>query len=119
MKLSHYISSLAVLALALSGFAFAKDTNSGSFQIDEPVQIGSAQLAPGTYKVEWSGPANNVKVDIMHQGKTVAMVNGKLQDLAQASPYNSVTVKTLPNHIKTVDEIDFNNRTEALVLNGK
>jgi hypothetical protein len=83
------------------------------------VQVGSTQLAPGNYKAEWNGPANDVKVDIVQNGKTVATTEGKIKDLQQPAPYDAVMIKTLQNNTKALDEIDFNHRSEALVLEGE
>ena len=74
---------------------------------------------PGNYKAEWNGPANDVKVDIVQNGKTVATTEGKIKDLQQPAPYDAVMIKTLQNNTKALDEIDFNHRSEALVLEGE
>lgn len=121
MKYMKYISLLATMAFALSLTAFAKDAQSGNFTLDTPVQIGSTQLAPGNYKAEWSGPSNAVKIDIIQKGKTVATTQGRIKDLQQRSPYSAVTVKPLSSNsnARTLDEIDFSHRSEALVLSGE
>jgi hypothetical protein len=121
MKYTKYISLLAAMAFALSLTAFAKDAESGKFTLDNPVQIGSTQLAPGNYKVEWSGPSDAVKVDIIQKGKTVATTQGRIKSLQQPSPYSAVTVKPLASdsNAKTLDEIDFSHRSEALVFGGE
>ena len=121
MKYMKYISLLATMAFALSLTAFAKDAQSGNFTLDSPVQIGSTQLAAGNYKAEWSGPSNAVKIDIIRKGKTVATTQGQIKDLQQPSPYSAVTVKPAGNNsnAKTLDEIDFNHRSQALVFSGE
>ncbi|MFY9949809.1 MAG: hypothetical protein WA261_08955 [Candidatus Sulfotelmatobacter sp.] len=119
MKFIQYLASFAVLALVLSLNAFAKDNNSGKFTLTDTVQVGSTQLAPGSYKAEWNGPANDLKVDIMKNGKTVATAQGKVQDLQKPAPYSAVLTKTLQNNSKQLDEIEFDNHTEAIVLNGE
>ncbi len=81
MKFLQYSALFAIVAFALSISAFAKDNHSGKFTLSDPVQIGSMQLAPGAYKAEWTGPANDVKVDIIRHGKTVATTEGKIQEL--------------------------------------
>jgi hypothetical protein len=118
MKFIPYLAALAMLALMISANAFAKDSQSGSFTVAEHVRIGSTILAPGNYKAEWSGPANHLKVDILHNGKTVATVDGSLKDLPQPAPYTAVVTRTLPNNTKAVDEIEFNHRSEAIVFPG-
>ena len=119
MKFIQYLASFAVVALVLSLSAFAKDNNSGKFTLSDRVQVGSTQLAPGSYKAEWKGPANDLKVDIMKNGKTVATAQGKMQELQKPAPYNAVLTKTLQNNTKQLDEIQFDKHTEAIVLGGE
>jgi len=119
MKFAQYFASFALVALMLSVSAFAGDSHSGKFTLSDTVQVGSTQLAPGDYKAEWSGPANDVKIDFKRDGKVVATAQGKIQDLQKPSPYDAVLTKTLQDNTKTLDEIDFGNRTEALVLGGE
>jgi hypothetical protein len=118
MRLIKYLTLSLAAVLAMSLGAFAKDSNSAKFDLSERATVGSTILQPGHYKAEWTGPKDALQVSIEKNGKTVATVAGKLKELPQAAPYNSVTLKTLANNKKQVDEIDFNNRTEALVLGG-
>jgi|SRR5579863_5603233 hypothetical protein len=119
MKFAQYLASFVMLALLLSVSAFAKDSHSGAFTLADTVQVGSTQLAPGDYKAEWSGPANAVKVDITHAGKTVATAEGQIKELKSPAPYSAVVVKTSANDTKTIGEIEFNNSKEAVVLSGE
>jgi len=119
MKIARYFAAFAIVTLALSLGAFARDNHSGNFTLYETVRVGSADLQPGDYKADWSGPADAVKIDIVKNGKTVATANGQIKNLQQRSPYNAITTKTLQDNTKAVDEIDFNNRSEALVLTGE
>jgi hypothetical protein len=119
MKFVQYFTFFTVIALVLSVGALAKDSHSGNFTLADTVQVGSTQLAPGNYKAEWDGPADNVKINIVRHGKTVATTEGKIKDLQQPAPYDAVALKTLGNNTKALDEIEFNNRNEALVLAGE
>jgi hypothetical protein len=119
MKVVQYFASFVIVAVVLSVGAFAKDSHSGNFTLADTVQVGSMQLAPGNYKAEWNGPGNDVKVDIVQNGKTVATTEGKIKDLQQPAPYDAVMIKTLQNNTKALDEIDFNHRSESLVLEGE
>lgn len=119
MKFVRYFASFAIVTLMLTAGAFAKDSHSGNFTIDETVRVGSTQLKPGQYKAEWSGTANDVKVNILQNGKTIATTEGTIKDLPQPSPYDAVTTKTLQDNTTTLDEIDFNKRSQALVLVGE
>jgi hypothetical protein len=119
MKSIKWFGSFAILTLVLSVGAFAKDNHSGNFTLSETVRVGSTELGPGRYKAEWTGTANDVKVDILQDGKTVATTQGAIKNLGQPSPYDAVTTKTLDDNSKLVDEIDFNHRSEALILSGE
>lgn len=110
---------LAFVAFALSLAAVAADTHSGKFTLNDTVQVGSAQLAPGDYKAEWSGPADSLKVEILSHGKTIATTDAKIVDLQHPSPYSAVTLKPNANNAKTLDQIQFSNRNEVLVFSGE
>jgi hypothetical protein len=118
MQSLKYLGSLVSIALFLSLGAFAKNANSGSFDLAESAKVGGTLLQPGHYKAEWTGPESAVKVSILHDGKTVATTEGTIKELPSKAEDSSVTIKTLPDNSTRVDEIDFNNRTEALVLSG-
>ena len=118
MQSLKYLSGLAMVALLLSAGAFARDFNSGKFDLTQPAKIGSTMLQPGQYKAEWTGSGNAVNVSIIQNGKTVATTEGSIKNLPSKAPYDAVTVKTLPDNSTRVDEIDFNHRSEALVLEG-
>ncbi len=119
MKVVAYFASFAMLTLVLSVSAFAKDSHSRKFTLPDTVRVGSAQLTPGNYEAEWNGPANNVKVDILQNHKIVATTEGKIQTMQRPAPYDSVTTKTLKDNTKRLDEIEFGNHTDALVLGGE
>jgi uncharacterized protein with FMN-binding domain len=119
MKSARILASFAAVALAvsmlvLSPSAFAKNANSGTFTLSDTARIGSTRLAPGTYKAEWTGTANNVKVNILEHGKTLATVDAELQDLTAPAQYDAVTLKDVGNNMKAVDTIQFNKHSESL-----
>ena len=118
MKVGTSLASFAVLGLALSAGAFAKDAQSGKFTLSDAAKVGNTELKPGDYKAEWSGPADAVKIEISQNGKTVATVGGQIKNLSRPAPYDSVATKT-ENDTRTLDEIEFNHRTDALVLGGE
>jgi hypothetical protein len=120
MRSIKYLASFAAFALVflLSNAAFAKDTNHGNFDLSRPARVGSTELKAGHYKAEWTGPQDALQVSIMQDGKIVATTQGKLKQLQQPWPSDSVVLRTLSNNDQRVDEIDFGNHKEALVLAG-
>jgi len=112
--------SVLVLAMALSVPSFAAGKNQGSFTLSNQARIGSTDLKAGDYKAEWTPQSgDSVKVDILKNGKVVATTTGKVKNLDQASRQNAVVLRSLDNNTSTIDEIDFSNRREALVLGGE
>ena len=114
MRSLKYVALTAAAALIFSVGAFAKDSNSGNFDLTQTAKIGSTMLHPGHYKAEWSGPSNALQVSIVEHGKTVATTEGHMKELPTKSPYSDVIIRTTGS--QRVDEIDFSNRTDALVL---
>jgi hypothetical protein len=109
---------LAAIAMVLSLGALAKDRDSGSFDLPQTAQVGSTTLQPGHYKAEWTGPNNALQISIVQDGKTVATTKGKMKELPTKPQNTAVTLRTTSNHSRLVEEIDFGNRTDALVLSG-
>ena len=115
MKSAKYLGSFIGVALILCASTFAKDVNSGKFDLTQVAHIGSTVLQPGHYKAEWTGPNNALTVSIVEDGKTVATTNGNIKDLPGKAPYGAVIINI---RSQRVDEIDFHNRSEALVFPG-
>jgi hypothetical protein len=116
MRTAGLFVFLIVFTLALSSGAFAKDKNEGSFDLNQPATVGSVQLQPGHYKAEWMGSNGTVEVEIMQKGKTIATTKAELKELENPSAYSAVTVRTTANHGNRIEEIQFNNRKDSLVL---
>ena len=117
MKSVKYLASLTAFALILCAAAFAKDNKSGSFDLAEPAHVGSTLLQPGHYKAEWTGPENSLQVTILENGKTVATTEGTMKQLPSKATSDEVTLKTV-NESMQVEQIEFNNRPEALMIGG-
>lgn len=118
MRLIKYVASLSVFALIFTLGAFAKDKDSGSFDLTQSARIGSTMLQPGHYKAEWTGPNDALQISVLEHGKTVATATGNLKELPSKAPYGAVTIRIHRNNMQQVDEIEFNNRTDALMVAG-
>lgn len=113
------ITVLAVLCLLMSLSAFAREKNSGPLTLSDPAQIGTTELKPGDYKVEWDGKGPDVQVRIMQGRQALATTTAKLVQHEKSAAQNDVVLKQTARNSKTIEEIDFRNRKEALVLNPK
>ena len=115
MKYLKNTALLSVLAVLCSLSAFARDKNQHSVNISDAVQVGSTQLQPGKYKVEWQGTGPDVQVTFLQNGKTVATVPGTLKSNdTQVSQDAIVTDSASAN--KKLNEIDFGRDKQALVF---
>lgn len=115
MKCVRLFAITAVVVLFLPAVMAAKDKDEGKVQLTTPVQLGTTELQPGEYTVEWTHAGSSVKVNFLQHDKTLATTSGKVVELKHPSPYDAVVLKpTKSGHGKTIDEIDFDNRTEAL-----
>jgi hypothetical protein len=113
MKLPNYVALLSILAVLSPLSAFARDKNQHSVNIPDAVQVGSTQLQPGNYKVEWQGTGPAVQVAFVRNGKTVATVPGTLKTNDDEVIQDAVLTDSVN---KTLDEIDFRHEKEALVF---
>lgn len=116
MKLIKYTVLLSMLALLSSVFALARDNNQHSVEIPDVLQVGSAHLQPGNYKVEWQGTGPEVQVNFLRNGKTVATVPGTLKTNNTRVVQADVVTGTTSANTRTLEEIDFGRNKESLVF---
>ena len=105
-------------AASFSVGTFAKDSNSGKFDLIQPARIGSTVLQPGHSKAEWSGSDNALNIAIVNHGKTVATAHGHWKEMPNRSPYHAVSTHPGRDHGQQVDENDFSHRSQALIFAG-
>ncbi len=119
MKYPKYLAVVAVFCLITTAglFADSKSKDRGTINLANAVQIGSTQVAPGDYKVEWNRTGDNVQVNILKGKNVVATTEGKLVELPKKAENSSVTTRALDNNTRALMEIQFDNRTESLVFN--
>ncbi len=115
MKRIKCTALLSMLALLSPLSALARDKNQHSVEIPDSVQVGSAQLKPGNYKVEWQGTGPEVQVNFVLDGKTVATVPGTLKT-SDAHVVDDIVTDTTSANAKTLKEIDFSRDKESLIF---
>jgi hypothetical protein len=116
MKQVKYTALLSVLALLSSLSALARDKNQHSVNIPEFLQVGSTQLKPGNYTVEWQGAGPQIQVNFVRGGKTVATVPGTLKTNDPQVAQDDIVTDTAGASTKTLKEIDFGRNKESLVF---
>jgi hypothetical protein len=114
-KYFQYLAVLSTLALLFPLGALARN-NAHSIQISDAVQIGSTQLKPGNYKVEWEGTGPAVEVSFQKNGKTVATVPATLKTNDDQVTQDAIMTEATSADTSTLKEIDFGRQREALVF---
>jgi hypothetical protein len=115
MKLGKSIATVAVLASGLSLSAFAKDKNETKVNFSDPIQVGSTQLKPGDYKLQWDGNGPDVQVKIVKGKDVLATVPAKLSANKVSLGTDAVTTGSSGN-AKTLNQVDFAGGKESLVF---
>jgi hypothetical protein len=115
MKTVKYMALLSTLALAFPLSSFARDKSEHSVTIYDAVQVGSTQLKPGDYKVEWQGTGSETQVNFLKNGKTVATAPATFKTDAQITR-DDVVIKTNSSNTLSLEEIDFGHQKEALIF---
>ncbi len=114
MKTGRYIAIVAVLASGLSLSAFAKDKNETRITLSDSVQVGTTDLKPGDYTLQWEGNGPDVQVKILRGKNVVATVPAKLGQGTSARA-NAITTRVVGN-VNTLDEVDFAGGKQSLVF---
>jgi hypothetical protein len=114
-KYLQYLAVLSTLALLFPVGASARN-NAHSVQIFDVVQIGSTQLKPGDYKVEWQGTGPAVQVSFQQSGKTVVTVPATLKTNDDQVTQDAIMTEATSAGTTELKEIDFGRQKEALVF---
>jgi hypothetical protein len=105
---------VAVLASGLSLNGFAKDKNETRITLSDSVQVGTTDLKPGDYKLQWDGNGPDVQVKVLQGKNIVATVPAKLAQ-GTSERANAITTRTVGN-VNTLDEVDFGGGKQSLVF---
>ena len=115
MQQLKYAALLSTLALLSPVGAMARDKNQHSVVIPDSIQVGSPQLDPGNYKVEWQGTGPEVQVNFVRNGKTVATVPGTLNANDNHVVQDAIVTDTASSTNK-LKEIDFGRDKESVTF---
>ncbi len=78
-------------------------------------QVGTTELAPGNYTLQWQGTGDNVQVKVLQNGKVVATASAKLVENAKLGETNGVTYRVAGDK-RLVEEIKLSHGKESLVF---
>ena len=115
MKLGKYVAIAAVMVSSMSLNSFAKDKNETRVTFSEKVQVGSTELKPGDYKLQWDGNGPDVQVKVVQGKDVVATVPAKL--LANTSKQGRDAIQTRLNaNQQQLEQVDFAGGRQSLVF---
>ena len=117
MKIKHlqFRVVLSTLALLFPLGALARD-NKHSVDITDAVQVGSTQLKPGNYRVEWQGTGPVVQVSFQQNGATVVTSPATLKTNDNQVTQDAIETRGSSTDKNVLEEIDFGHQKEALVF---
>lgn len=115
MKFGKYIAIAAVLVSSASLNAFAKDKNETRVTLSEKVQVGSTELNPGDYKLQWEGNGPDVQVKVVSGKNVVATVPAKLLANPSARGVNAIQTRNNAN-VMQLQQVDFAGGRQSLVF---
>lgn len=116
MNVGKSIAIVAVLASGLSLSAYAKDKNETKITVTDPVQVGTTQLKPGDYKLQWDGNGPDVQVKFVKGKDVLATVPAKLTENKTPVGADSITTHVVSGDVKAVDQVDFAGGKQSLVF---
>lgn len=116
MKNVSYLALFSTLLLLIPLCALAREKNEHSVDFLDPVQVGTTQLKPGSYKVEWQEAGPAVHVEFLQHGKVVATIPGTLKRNDQQVVQDDVVTQTIGANTRVLREIDFSHQKESLLF---
>jgi hypothetical protein len=80
----------------------------------QAVEVGSAQLQPGTYKVEWAANGTSIPVTFMQNGKTVLSARGHIVEQSKRADADEVVMRKTNRNQERLEELIFSHQKEAV-----
>ena len=100
---------LAAMIVATSAFA----TN---IELTKAASFNGTQLAPGNYKVVYSGTGSDVHVNLMRGKNTVASAPAHIEERDTKASYDAVVTENGQGSVPVVKQIVLGGKKQVLVL---
>ena len=101
---------LAAVVLATSAFA-------ANITVAQPMTLNGKQLAPGSYKVVYTGSGSDVQVNLVKGKNTVASAPARIEQRENKSRFDAV-VTDEAGGTREVKEILLGGKNQVLVFSG-
>ena len=107
---------MAGTSLVLAASAFAAGAGKGTLHLYESVDVQGKQLAPGEYKLEWSGEGPKVELNITSSKKSVVSVPAQLVSVGEEYTTDGYAAKKSEDGKNALTEIFFHGKSYELRL---
>ena len=115
MRLSRNVFGLGSASLLLAASALAAGASKGNLHLYDSVTVQGKQLAPGDYKVEWSGEGPNVQLSIDQGKQTVVSVPAHVTPVSEKNTSDGYASKKEGGE-NVLSEIFFQGKTYQLEI---
>jgi hypothetical protein len=95
----------------------AVKTNKKTMHLYEDAKVKGTLLRSGDYKVEWSGPGPNVRLNIVQNGTTVATAPARVVTENTPHDHDGYILKSAKNGGKSIEEFFFSGKKYDLKIN--
>lgn len=111
------LKALVLIAVVLTA-AFALAANM-QMQITSPNQLNGTTINPGSYKFAYTTTGNTAQVNVMQGKKTVASATGEVVEVQNPPAHDSIVSKMNPDGTRTMYEIQFAGKKQAIRFNSE
>jgi hypothetical protein len=118
--MAKLLAIAAAFLMCIPAGAFAKEKTEHkaktehSVRFYQTVEVGSAQLKPGTYKVEWAASGTSVPITFTQDGKTVLTTQGHIVEQSKPADADEIVMHQTITNQERLEELIFGHRREAL-----
>ncbi len=109
-------SILFVICLILAAAPIMAAGNKVNYSVTKPVYVAGVEIQPGKYQVKWETKSPEATVVFILKGKTVATVQGKVEQLQKKSDYNSLIIGKDSAGRDAINALLFRNKDISVVF---
>ncbi len=81
-----------LLAAAVSTVIAAEGSGSAKFAVTNTIFVAGNEIKPGSYDVKWEANGSDATVVFVNQGKEVAKIPAKVEEVNKKGDYNSLAI---------------------------
>jgi YD repeat-containing protein len=111
------LKALVLIAFVLTT-AFALAANM-QISLNNANQLNGTTINPGSYKLSYTTSGSTTEVNVLQGKKTIASATGEMVEIQTAPQHDSVISKMNPDGTRTIYEIQFAGKKQAIRFNNE